>query len=209
MISGETTNKKELVAKFKSGEIQVLCNADILITGFDEPKASACLNLRPTRSRVVAEQRGGRVLRLNEDDAEKHAYVIDFIDKNLSEHLFPILFAHVAGDAEVEGKVFEGGGGGKPGPRLPYIAVGGLEVVTDTEEIMKIVNKMKPVEKEKVELIKDLATLKQAIKDSGIKPGENLDKSYQEARKTHPHWHSTPYRLPGWTSYADLWGKEE
>ncbi|MEK7499228.1 MAG: DEAD/DEAH box helicase, partial [Patescibacteria group bacterium] len=64
---GEQKEAKETFAKdSKDGGFDVICNADILIEGFDEPKASVCLNLRPTSSPVIAEQRAGRVMRLNQ-----------------------------------------------------------------------------------------------------------------------------------------------
>lgn len=95
-ISGKMSPKQqaELLQAFSRGDIKVLCNADLLIAGFDEPKASVCLNLRPTLSRVVAEQRAGRCLRLDPEKPNKLAKVIDFLDK-ASERLNPVLFADV------------------------------------------------------------------------------------------------------------------
>src|SRR3989338_1507111 len=77
-ISGIQNKKEqeELLRQFKNGQISVLCNADILIEGFDEPKASVCLNVRPTRSVVDAQQRAGRVLRLDQNNPNKHACVV-------------------------------------------------------------------------------------------------------------------------------------
>src|SRR5437868_11220543 len=37
-----------------------LCNARVLVEGFDEPEAEVCINAAPTLSKVMAEQRGGR-----------------------------------------------------------------------------------------------------------------------------------------------------
>jgi superfamily II DNA or RNA helicase len=103
--------KKELLAQFHNGEIKVLCNADLLIQGFDEKQASVCLNLRPTRSKIVTEQRGGRVLRLNEKDKAKHATIVEFMDKGYEDNGYLILFADVAEGASFYPKVKHGGGG--------------------------------------------------------------------------------------------------
>lgn len=103
VISGENTKeeKKNILERYKKGEIKVLCNADILIEGFDHDKAAVCLNLRPTMSAVIAEQRGGRVLRLDSEDPDKIGYVIDFLDDNqaaLSQSRpTPILYREVLG----------------------------------------------------------------------------------------------------------------
>lgn len=147
MISGNTPRKEQeqMLADFKEGKIKVLCNSDILIEGFDEPKASICLNLRPTRSRVDAKQRGGRVLRLDPDREDKHAYVVDFLDKGISETRPPIFFADVAGGAFFEPKRKRDGGkgGDAGGVRVPIIDIPGLEIVYDAEEVMRIVVDLK------------------------------------------------------------------
>jgi superfamily II DNA or RNA helicase len=73
--------EQEVLQRFKDGDIRVLCNADLLIEGFNVPSANVCMNLRPTMSPVVEEQRCGRVLRKKEG---KTAHIIDYIykDKN-------------------------------------------------------------------------------------------------------------------------------
>lgn len=102
-ISGYQDKKEqaEILKKYHQGEIKVLCNADILIEGFDEPKVSVCLNLRPTKSVVVAQQRGGRVLRLNPDNPNKHAVIVDFLDKTDDPRKLSVTFAEVAEAARI------------------------------------------------------------------------------------------------------------
>lgn len=214
-ISGKTPDKEQekLIEQFHNGEIKVLCNADILIAGFDEQRASVCLNLKPTRSRVVAEQRGGRVLRLDEDDSRKHAYIIDFIDQRVPETNLPILFANVVGEAQILSSVTEswgtGGGGGKTSdgtPQLPDIQVEGLEVITETEEIMKVVSSRLESEVEKNYL--SLEELKNELRVLGI----NKQKDYQRVAKTKSSWPSTPnvfYKNSGWISWIDLFDREK
>lgn len=103
-VSGKTDRDelKIILEDYKAGKYQVICNADLLIQGFDEPKASVCLNLRPTMSAVNAEQRGGRVLRLNEDEPYKIGYIVDFLYKTKQGKNHPILYQEVLGGTAVE-----------------------------------------------------------------------------------------------------------
>lgn len=71
--------KDELLEKHKSGEILQLASADYLIEGYDNPRIGLALNLRPTRSGVVAEQRGGRPVRFDHNNPEKEAAIVDFV----------------------------------------------------------------------------------------------------------------------------------
>ncbi|MFA6548226.1 MAG: DEAD/DEAH box helicase [Candidatus Magasanikbacteria bacterium] len=155
-ISGKTPSKEQIriLKDFREGKIKVLCNADLLKEGFDEPKASVCLNLKPTRSKVSAVQRGGRVLRLEEGNPEKHAVVVDFLDKGMPINKLPVLFADVAGGAQLvpkrKTKKGENGHNGEGGvPRPPIIDIPGLEVIYDEEEVMRIVGMIK-IEKKKI-----------------------------------------------------------
>src|SRR5690606_19366160 len=104
VISGETSEKvrKEILRDYKEGRIKMLCNADLLIEGFNEKQASVCLNLRPTKSIVIAEQRAGRVLRLDEENPEKIAYVVDFLDEGNSEKNRPVLFTDIVNMNAIE-----------------------------------------------------------------------------------------------------------
>ncbi|MEK7644010.1 MAG: DEAD/DEAH box helicase, partial [Patescibacteria group bacterium] len=87
VIHGKMNDKEResIIEQYDNGEIKVLCNADLLVEGFDEPRASVCFNLRPVKSGVMAEQRGGRVMRLDETNPNKLAYIFDFVDKGTDE----------------------------------------------------------------------------------------------------------------------------
>jgi superfamily II DNA or RNA helicase len=102
VISGRQKKKeqREILKKFKKGDLLMLCNAIILTEGFDEPKANVCLNLSPTLSPVKAEQRAGRVLRLAPDNPDKYAYVVDFLDQSHDRKRQPITFAEIIQGAE-------------------------------------------------------------------------------------------------------------
>jgi len=71
--------------------VDVLTNDKLLAEGFDVPSAAVCINLSPTLSRVRAQQRGGRVLRLDPARPNKHAYIVDFVDQNYRKP--PVLFS--------------------------------------------------------------------------------------------------------------------
>lgn len=104
-ISGKISRKKrlEILERFHNGDLLVLCNALILTEGFDEPRTSVCINLRPTLSAVIAEQRAGRVLRLDPENPNKEAVIVDVIPfklmPNLNKHI--ITFSEVLGGAAV------------------------------------------------------------------------------------------------------------
>lgn len=64
-VSGETPKdeRRALLARFKAGKLQFLCNVGVLLEGFDAP-AACCLSMaRPTKSLVVYTQGLGRVTR--------------------------------------------------------------------------------------------------------------------------------------------------
>ncbi len=84
VISGKNSKeeKAEILKKYKEGKIKVLCNAKILVEGFDDESVSVVFNLHPTMSPVEAEQRSGRALRLDPNNRDKWAYIVDFIDQD-------------------------------------------------------------------------------------------------------------------------------
>lgn len=148
VMSGYQTRgeQQEVLDRFRRGEVQMLCNADILIEGFDEPSISICLNLRPTTSPVMAEQRAGRVLRLDPDNPGKHAYIVDFIDQFEDPDYLPVSFAQIVEGAHVFKKNAlppdESGGGRFGRPVYPDIQITGLRVITEAEEILRVVREM-------------------------------------------------------------------
>ncbi len=137
--------QREKLARFKNGKTDVMCNANLLIEGFDEKSVTVCLNLRPTLSPVVAEQRGGRVLRLDPNNPNKHAIIVDFIGKNTRAgggvgKNPPITFAQILERAEVFLKTTQ-----HKAPKTgtgtviyPEIEISGIRVITNPEEIMRV-----------------------------------------------------------------------
>jgi len=65
VISGNTreATRRRTIDRFKRAELRVLCNCEVLTTGFDAPKVSHVVMARPTVSQVLYEQMIGRGLR--------------------------------------------------------------------------------------------------------------------------------------------------
>ena len=65
VITGETKfgSRHRHVRMFKEKKIRVLCNYNVLTTGFDSPKVDTVIIARPTGSRLMYEQMVGRGLR--------------------------------------------------------------------------------------------------------------------------------------------------
>lgn len=153
-ISGKMSQKEqqEILSQFKKGEIKVLCSADILTRAYDEPRASVCLNLRPTFSPVLAEQRGGRVLRKDPNDSQKHAFLVDFLYETGNPKRFPVSFAQVAESANITITKDDGGEESSwetARKRTPFrkkeetdnkvIDISGLKIIIDAAEVLRVV----------------------------------------------------------------------
>ena len=68
--------RKAIVDRFRAGEIQVLCNCDLISMGFDMPDIGCVLMLRPTQSASLYIQQSGRALRYKPG---KTAVIIDAV----------------------------------------------------------------------------------------------------------------------------------
>lgn len=64
-LDGETPRdeRRAILARFKSGVTQIICNCNVLTEGFDHPALSAIHMVAPTKSDLVYVQRLGRALR--------------------------------------------------------------------------------------------------------------------------------------------------
>jgi ATP-dependent helicase IRC3 len=80
--------RRAILAKFSSGEIDVVTNCNLLTEGFDEPRVDAIIMARPTRSKLLYAQMVGRGTRLHPD--KKNLEVIDIAD-NSTMHQLPAL----------------------------------------------------------------------------------------------------------------------
>lgn len=86
-IDGSMSQKvrDNLMGKFKSGEVQIICNCNLISEGVTLPNASVGLLLRPTCSLPLFIQQSCRVLTPFEG---KKAVIIDFVN-NVQKHGMP------------------------------------------------------------------------------------------------------------------------
>ncbi|HPC93985.1 MAG TPA: DEAD/DEAH box helicase [Sedimentisphaerales bacterium] len=83
VLTGKTRDvtRRQTVAEFKRGEIRVLCNCQVLTTGFDAPRVTHIVVARPTVSGVLYEQMIGRGLRGPEFGGTKSCVILDCEDE--------------------------------------------------------------------------------------------------------------------------------
>jgi type I site-specific restriction endonuclease len=64
-VCGKTDKerRRELLANFSSGKIQIICNCGVLTEGFDDPGVEIIIMGRPTKSRSLYAQMAGRSMR--------------------------------------------------------------------------------------------------------------------------------------------------
>lgn len=84
VISGQNTidQQRDIKTRFKEGETSILCSADLLVFGYDEPRIETVIRARPSLSPVLIEQIGGRALTLSSENPKKRASVVDIIDSD-------------------------------------------------------------------------------------------------------------------------------
>ena len=152
----KTKERQEILEKHASGQIKIVTNSDMLIEGHDDPEVNLCFNLRPSKSLIVVEQRGGRALRINKSEPEKLAYIVDFLDE-YNGSSSPILYASaVNGSYFVPKKkqkktkpddndgtgpdVFGPEGGDDEDDEIPelILLIDDVEIVTDVDEVMRL-----------------------------------------------------------------------
>ncbi|MEU8800519.1 DEAD/DEAH box helicase [Spirillospora sp. NPDC048819] len=81
-VSGQTgrQERRDVIERFKSGDIRVLANCDLLIQGFDAPGVRALYIARPTFSPSAYIQMAGRGLRGPENGGEEECLIVDIAD---------------------------------------------------------------------------------------------------------------------------------
>ena len=87
-VSGsmKSSERKEYLAKFGTGDIKVLCACDLLNEGWDCPETEVLFMARPTMSKVLYTQQLGRGMRTAE--SKESLMVLDFVD-NASQYNMP------------------------------------------------------------------------------------------------------------------------
>lgn len=195
----EDTEIDKVLYDFKSGKLKVLCNVDMVTTGFDAPLASVCFNLRPTKSVVVATQRV-RNLRIDPLNHKKFAYIVDFFDQAGRGKGQPICYADIIKQTFVVPERFK-----HLFPRdkmekilVPKIKVNNLKVHTSYKKVLKIIAKRKALAQQ-VYISYDKWVLQ--VRKSGITSGNEYSKVY----KNFSGWPCVPglvYTMfPGWAKF--------
>lgn len=77
--------REHIMQAFRQGEIQVLCNVDLISEGFDVPDCSCVIQMRPTASLVLFMQQSMRSMRYQPN---KQAIIIDHVG-NFTRHGLP------------------------------------------------------------------------------------------------------------------------
>ncbi|MDD2656560.1 MAG: DEAD/DEAH box helicase [Patescibacteria group bacterium] len=157
---------------YKKGVIKAVLSVDLITRGTDLPSAEVCMNVSPTASLVRATQRGGRVTRLDPNNPNKHAIVVDFVDLGEDGKHFGNfkLFYEILGDTVVVPKssgssVIEGLMGdertiiNKEKEEKGFFekpVIEGLEVVIDLDEMERLVHRKTETVEEKQKIYIDL-----------------------------------------------------
>lgn len=87
-IDGKTPKqtRADIVRKFRTGEITVLCNYSLIVEGFDVPDAGCVICLRPTQSLIVHIQSVMRCMRIA--PGKQRAVILDMVG-NYQRHGLP------------------------------------------------------------------------------------------------------------------------
>lgn len=81
--------RDQILRAFECGLIKVLCNVNMVSEGFDVPDCDAVMLFARTASVIRYLQMLGRALRIDENNPEKLAYLLDFV-QNFQLHGSPI-----------------------------------------------------------------------------------------------------------------------
>jgi superfamily II DNA or RNA helicase len=76
-IHGESSDRREILARFSSGQTRFLCNAMLLTEGYDEPSIDCVVCLRPTTIRSLFAQMTGRGTRIH--PGKENLLLLDFL----------------------------------------------------------------------------------------------------------------------------------
>lgn len=109
-VSGETPleERRDTLARFADGRIDVVANCGVLTEGFDAPRTDCILIARPTKSRALYTQQVGRGTRKHPDKAD--CIVLDVVGATAAHSLVtvPSLFGFGAVDPKVARRVARG-----------------------------------------------------------------------------------------------------
>lgn len=77
VVTGDTPKdvREDIINRFRTGEVKVVCNANVLTTGFDYPELDTIVIARPTMSLALYYQIVGRAIRPHPD--KPSAWIVD------------------------------------------------------------------------------------------------------------------------------------
>ena len=82
------SERNEVIKRLEAGTTMVVCNVGIFCTGVDVPALGAIVMARPTKSRNLYIQQGGRGTRLCPEEGKNDCLLLDHAG-NISRHGFP------------------------------------------------------------------------------------------------------------------------
>ncbi len=94
--------RETAVEGFKDGHVQILCNCMVLTEGFDAPRASCCVVVRPTQSAPLYIQMVGRVLRPHLESGKTDALVLDLVKASKAHKIVTLRDLSIADEDEGE-----------------------------------------------------------------------------------------------------------
>lgn len=74
--------RKDILRLHREGKIPVLCTADLLVRGFDSPRTQLAVMTYPSMSPAKVEQIGGRIGRIDPENAGKVGFMVNVIDED-------------------------------------------------------------------------------------------------------------------------------
>jgi superfamily II DNA or RNA helicase len=86
--------KESIINQYKTGDLSVLVNCEMLTTGFDAPETNVAIIARPTQSLVMYLQMIGRALRGNKDQSPKDAKIYTVLDEISDFNNVNLAFKH-------------------------------------------------------------------------------------------------------------------
>lgn len=184
-IDGETKDivRKAAIADFKAGKIKILCNVDLISEGFDVPAMEAVILARPTQSLTLYIQQAMRAMRVDKDNPDKVAIIIDHVG-NVYRHGLPDEDREWSLESKKKKKVTREVmmkicpkcyGAHDPKPVCPYcqhVYAVAVQAAIDEKagELTEILELQKKQKKMEVGKARNVVTLEQIAMDRGYSP---------------------------------------
>lgn len=183
--STDPVRRDATVARFASGDLQVLVTVDVVSEGFDIPAAGCAILLRPTQSLGLYLQQVGRVLR--PAPGKSHAVILDHVG-NVHRHGWP----DDPREWSLDGIVRRAGAGGpaapsvrtcpqcfaafKPAPACPVCGADCApeprreirQVAGELKELQRVAVRQRTTERKRARTLPELLAL---AKERGYSPG--------------------------------------